>query len=214
MNKYLNSYNGNTKQDELQNYAYILKWLQIFPLVQLVLLNNKVYINYFSNLLPLAFISGLKYNANWHKVIGEAFQDEAEKSETLKILKLQESEYDIINGVEDQRAVSLNGEYPNISNILEISDMENEEDFLKLQAECTKMIHKYCTEAISEKVDFLLSEMSLEEEKSLLKGYLEKEINIFRNLVERFENKEDLTLPEELSKEEWEYERTNPRFYY
>lgn len=217
---FLNSYLQRFNNDENTNFTTVLKWLQIFPLVQLVLINGKVYINYFSNLLPLALVKGFKYDPTWEtEIFGEnekynEITDPEERKGIVDIIKLQENEYDTVIGI-DQKAVKLDGEYPTIENILEIKHMENEEDFANLQSECTKMIYEYCQAEILQKTSDLLKETKLGDSSStLLRSYIQKEIEVLSRLVKEYEAGEDLILPEEIAAEDWELDRTEPKFYF
>ncbi|CAH2355340.1 hypothetical protein CLIB1423_25S00100 [[Candida] railenensis] len=217
---FLNPYLQRFNNDENTDFATILKWLQIFPLVQLVLINGKVYINYFSNLLPLALVKGFEYDPSWQtEIFGEnekynEITDSEERKGIVDIIKLQENEYDTVIGI-DQKAVKLDGEYPTVENILEIKHMENEEDFANLQTECTKMIYEYCKAEILQRTSDFLKETKLGDSSStLLRSYTQKEIEVLSQLVKEYEAGDDLILPEEIAEEDWELDRTGPKFYF
>ncbi|KAK6198511.1 uncharacterized protein RJT21DRAFT_115469 [Scheffersomyces amazonensis] len=89
----------------------ICKWLRIMPQVQIVLSNkgdDQIYFNIYGNKLPLLFLEGLEYNEDWKKGAVDNFKEyneipndyEIEDNKILEILHSQESQYDVINGVE------------------------------------------------------------------------------------------------------------------
>jgi [cytochrome c]-lysine N-methyltransferase len=187
------------------NMHKILKWLQIFAQVQLVLMADKVYINYFANTLPLAFVEGYEYQDDWLKPL------EKSNSDIVESIRLQEHSYDVVIGV-DQVAVKLRGEYPTAESVLELAGMETETHLRELQKQCTKMVHHYCQQTIDDRLQWLSQQPAAA--TSLLIDYCRREVEVYKMVTASYERGDDLTLPETLAQDDWEAERTPPRFYH
>mmetsp|Transcript_5754 Transcript_5754/g.6890 ORF Transcript_5754/g.6890 Transcript_5754/m.6890 type:complete len:537 (+) Transcript_5754:1250-2860(+) len=197
-------------------YDKIMKWLRILPQFQLVKTSDDIFVNFFSNSLPLIFIDGLKYDNKWTENAYNSFKEfneiEISKDEfaqsVLPILKVQESDYDFINAI-GQIGVICNEKYPTQDTILQVSNNDSEEAFQLLISRCTAFIVKVAQSALDAKPPSSSSPSSFSQ---MTTDYYNMQLNFFRALIEKYEMTKDLSLPVELAKDEWETDyRSAPR---
>lgn len=189
-------------------YDKIVKWLRILPQFQLVRSSDDVFVNFFSNSLPLAFIEGLQYDEKWTENAHKAFTEYNEveidshqfEAEVLPMLVHQESHYDVINAI-NQIGVTCNGKYPTQESILQDSGHESDDAFLTLISRCTRFIvgvaettlkahpPPHCPDTFSE----------------IVSEYYNVQMKFLQSVVEKYKNKtNDLSLPVDVAKDEWE----------
>ena len=190
-----------------QPYDKIMKWLRILPQFQLVKSSDNIFVNLFSNSLPLVFIDGLQYDDKWTESAYESFQlfneiellkDEFFES-VMPMLKLQESEYDFINAI-GQIGVVCNNEHPTQESILQVSNYDSDEAFHLLIAKCNSFIIKIAHTVLDTKP----SSTSSNSFSHMTTSYFQVQRAFFQALVEKYEKTKDISLPIELAKDEWE----------
>lgn len=196
-------------------YDKIMKWLRILPQFQLVRTSDDIFVNFFSNRLPLVFIDGLKYDYKWTENAYDSFkefneieisQDEFAQS-VLPMLKVQESDYDFINAI-SQIGVICNENYPTQDSILQVSNNDSEKAFQQLISYCTAFIVKVAQSVLNAKPP----SPSASSFSQMTTDYFKVQQSFFRALIEKYEMTKDLSLPVELAKDEWETDyRSAPR---
>lgn len=196
-------------------YHLIMKWLHISPRFQLVVFPETVYINYFSNNLPLIFVDGLRYDPNWRQTACKMFIDSGEgvtESDfylsILPILQEQEDNYDFVVGV-SQVAAMIESTYPNPDSILECVGRTDDQYFEALVAKCTTLIQKVMQESLS----CTQAENSTDNPfADLVYNYKAYVDHVLKLLLTGISKGSDVVLPFNLANKEWEtIYRTPPK---
>lgn len=196
-------------------YHLIMKWLHISPRYQLVVFPETVYINYFSNNLPLIFVDGLRYDPNWKQIACKKFTDsEADVTESdfnesiLPILQEQEDNYDFIVGI-DQVAVVIDSTHPNPDSILESVGRTDDQYFEALVAKCTTLIQDVMRESLSCTPAETSTGTPFADLSWNYKAYID---HVLKLLLTAISNGSDVVLPFNLANKEWEITyRTPPK---
>lgn len=196
----------------------LCKWLKILPQIQIVFNKDEIYLNMFSNNLPLLFIDGLSYNKDWldlllaHFIkfndIPEGYDTKINGEELTNLFLYQEKEYDYINGVDPIGVKFKDSTLPNLSSILEVTQADFDELINKT---IEFIVNVYCRDLIKT-IKQLQIKNNFDE---LINNYQNLEINLCNRIIEKYENEHDansLILPEKIAKIEWEIEyRSKPR---
>jgi len=198
-----------------QPYDKIMKWLRILPQFQLVKSSDDIFVNLFSNSLPLIFIDGLQYDDKWTENAYESFKEfngielsqEEFTQSVLPMLQRQESDYDFINAI-GQIGVVCNKEFPAQESILQVSNYDSDEAFQLLISKCNSFIVNVAHAALDAKPPSSSSKSF----SQMTTSYYKVQHTFFLALVEKYDKTKDLSLPIELAKDEWETEyRSAPK---
>lgn len=203
-NHHINEIMNNTSE---QPYNKIMKWLRILPQFQLVRSSEDIFVNLFSNSLPLIFIDGLKYYDEWIENAYESFKEfnEIELSHeeftqsVLPMLQHQESDYDFINAI-GQIGVVCNNEFPTQESILQVSNYDSDEAFQLLITVCNAFIVKVAHTVLDAKPP----SSSPNSFSQMTSCYYEVQLSFFLALIQKYDKTKDISLPVELAKDEWE----------
>lgn len=190
-----------------QPYDKIMKWLRILPQFQLVKSSEDIFVNLFSNSLPLIFIVGLQYDDKWPGNAYESFKEfnEIELSQeefiqsVLPMLQHQESDYDFVNAI-GQIGVISNKERPTQESILQVSNYGSDEAFQLLITKCNSFIVKVAHTVLDAKPPSTSSNSF----SQMTTSYYQVQQAFFLALVEKYDKTKDMSLPIELAKDEWE----------
>ncbi|EMG49200.1 CTM1 Cytochrome c lysine N-methyltransferase 1 [Candida maltosa Xu316] len=197
------------------NGDLLCKWLKILPQIQFVISDSDIYLNFFSNNLPLLFIDGISYNKDWldlllsHFIkfndIPEGYDTKINGEELTNLFLYQEKESDFINGVDPIGVMFKDSTLPNLSSILEVT----EADFDDLIDKTIEFVVNYCRDKLKD-IKTLRIKNNFDE---LINNYQHFQMDIFKKLIDKFEkDPRSLILPEEIAKIEWETEyRSTPR---
>lgn len=236
----------------IPNSELMCKWLRILPQIQFVIkynnnenVNNnndeskmRVYINFFSNNLPLLFIPEISYNQNWLDVllphfikynnIPEEYDTNINGEELVNMFLYQEEHYDYINGIDPigikltQKVgdVSINQEppvlLPDLSSILEVTNSDFE-DLIKRTLEFIVTVYLKQQLKHFEQQDAIRRMVVINDPVNnfdeLVDNYQNFKIRVFNQIIKQYKlDPLSLILPESIAKVAWETEyRTLPR---
>ncbi|RCK65910.1 Cytochrome c lysine N-methyltransferase 1 [Candida viswanathii] len=196
--------------------SLLCKWLKILPQIQFAFNDHEVYLNFFSNNLPLLFIDGISYNKDWldlllpHFIkfndIPEGYDTKINGEELTNLYLYQEKEYDYINGVDPIGVKYKDTTLPNLSSILEVT----ESDFDELISKTIEFIaNVYCRDKIK-----AIAQLQVKNNfDELINNYHNFQIDLFKRLIDKYEkDPKSVILPDDIAKMEWEVEyRSKPR---
>lgn len=212
------AYSINEHTNKIMNtsavpYDRIMKWLHVLPQFQLVKSKEDIFVNFFSNNLPLVFVDGLRYDELWPDNAYKSFttNNDIEISEqdfadsVFPVLERQEADYDFVNGL-GQIGVSYNSAHPKINSLLEETNNDSDEAFQQLIKRCTELIVEIAKSIVTSlpQQSKSLSQLSRE--------YTAKQLEFCQALIAKSNSNNDLSLPISEAKEEWEtHYRTAPK---
>lgn len=194
----------------------LCKWLKILPQIQFVFNKDEVYLNMFSNNLPLLFIDGISYNKDWlddllsHFIkfndIPESYDTKINGEELTNLFLFQEKKNDFINGVDPVGVKYKDSTLPNLSSILEVTQADFDELINKT---IQFVVNIYCRDKIKTMKDLQVKNNFDE----MINNYQIFQRDLFQRIIEKYnQDPNSLILPEEIAKIEWEVDyRSKPR---
>ncbi|KAK6461305.1 cytochrome c methyltransferase [Scheffersomyces coipomensis] len=197
----------------------MFKWLRILPQIQIVFNQDEVYFNFNDNKLPIVFAKGISYNSEWRKDAipkFKLFNDipidyDIDDDKILRILNQQETEFDVINGIEP---IGIKYQGKIIEDVNEVFEKVNDdkEVYDQLILNSIEFIIYHVNDklkVLKENIDTLVQSQydrdSNDSFNQMMINYFNLQIKIFNIAISKFKkDPHSLILPDELVNHEWE----------
>lgn len=201
---------------QVEHGLLMCKWMRILPQIQVVSRGDDVWLNFFNNNLPLLFIDDFAYNKGWEDEAIEDFRQyneldddvELDEAEILAVLKHQEEHYDVINGLGPLGITFKGRKIRSLERIIHhIAEETEEYSFDELIANTSEFVVSYAKQLVDRK-----PVEASEGFAAMVNEYNDWQRAVLSRLVAKAKKGEDLALPEELARDEWEtLMRSQPR---